>query len=162
MKLKNNILIVFVGIIYFVSSSGIVIYKSNCSCTGNEQISVYVQPGTCETEFHQHHQHDTNGDEICTEMLECHECSNHADHCGCSSPEVNFFKLTNLFLDEEVLYVKVAQTTVPAATFIVWQQFLFDVEMVENDDSFIDPPPISISSIHFLVQIQQLKIPDIA
>ena len=162
MRLLQHISVIVIGLIYLISSSGIIIYESHCSCTGEEQVSVFVSPKTCEVEFHQHHQHNDDGTEVSSLFQECHECSDHSYDCGCSSPEVKFFKLINQLVDEEVLFIKAKQILV---TDIYVQEI---IQLVNNSDEaetvqcYIDPPEIVNSSLDFLIQIQQLKIPNIA
>ena len=47
MKRAHQILPVLVAIIFMISTNGILIYKTHCACTGNEQVSLYVMPESC-------------------------------------------------------------------------------------------------------------------
>ncbi len=138
------------------------VYKSHCSCTGNKQVSVFVTPDTCKSEAHQHHEHDSDGNEFSCSADEYEDCSNHTDSCGCTSPEATYFKLKNQVIDEEVKFIELQ----PIHFFIAFHNInihiLDESEFDVNYNYYVDPPPIFTSSLNFLIQIQQLKIPLIA
>ncbi len=129
---------------------------------GTGQVSVYVEPETCETKIHHHHTHDAVNNEVACGAGQCHECSNHTHDCGCDSPEAFFFKLKNLFVDEEVLIVKTQPVEISVDSFDLYFSQIEPVETEEPDNCDIDSPPLIYSPIDFLIQIQQLKIPSIA
>ena len=129
---------------------------------GTGQVSVYVEPETCETKIHHHHTHDEANNEVACGAGQCHECSNHTHDCGCDSPEVFFFKLKNLFVDEEVLIVKVQPVEISVNFFDLYFSQIEPVETDEPENCYTDSPPLIYSPIDFLIQIQQLKIPSIA
>lgn len=164
MKLMNRILLVITGIIYFISSTGIVIYKINCSCFGNEQVSVYVTPESCDTEIHQHqhHQHDSENNTISCCEHECHECGATEDGCGCQSPETYFFKLVNPVVNEEILFVKAQPIETIVIYAAVLQILTSEKENITDVSINTGPPPVKASSLDFLIPIHQLKIPLIA
>ena len=158
MKKAFQILSVLTGVIFFISTNGIVIYKSSCVCTGNEQVSLYVAPETCEEDFHVHHAHNHEGCSIETSEHNCHECSTGHDECGCESPEVEFFKLVNQISEDEISFLKVQQDEVPV--FIVALLFCFEEEIeTEISGFYTDPPPKHSNSKYFLIEVNQLKIP---
>jgi len=137
-------------------------YKSNCSCTGDEQTTVFVRPETCGEEFHKYHKHDeTNNEILCCEH-ECHDCYAHTKSCGCDSPEFYFFKLKDKAVDEEVKFVVVQSHEIIIASSDILENLCDD----KNDESYriyySDPPPKLTSSLEFLINIQQLKIPSLA
>ena len=152
----------FFAMIFLVSSTGIIVFESHCSCSGNESVSFYVTPETCENNFHVHHAYDLAGNEIETEENVCHECSSHIHDCGCSTPDVKYIKLVNQLIDEELKFVHVQNTNIIIVEFDI--NFLFSTYNFENqsEEFYIDPPPQIKSSTNFLVQIHQLKIPDLA
>jgi hypothetical protein len=164
MKLIQQILLLIAGIIYFISSTGIVIYKINCSCFGNEQVSVFVTPETCDTEIHQHqhHQHDNQNNTISCCEHECHECGDSENGCGCQSPETYFFKLLNPVVNEEILFV----TAQPFENLVIYatvlQVLTCEMESDVNISENTGPPPVKTSSLDFLIPIHQLKIPLLA
>ena len=151
-----------IGMIFLVSSSGYVLFKSSCSCTGNEQTTVFVKPETCEDNFHSHHKHDKKESEISCSELDCHECTTHEEDCGCETPEMFFFKLKDNAIDEEVKFVAVKKVEL----FIAKIQ-LFEKDTIDDIDKYLplfytDPPPKISSSLEFLIQIHKLKIPGLA
>lgn len=146
------------GVIFIVSTTGILIYKTFCACTGNGQVSVYVMPETCEKDFHVHHSHNQCGCEIETTENKCHECSSHTHGCGCSSPEVTFFKLINQITKDEISYVKVQPVKVLVALLTVPISFE-EISKNEQIAFYTDPPPKNSTSRNFLIQVHQLKIP---
>lgn len=138
------------------------IYKSNCSCTENKQITIFVTPETCQSEAHQHHKHDNNDNELSCAFDECEDCKNHTDDCGCSSPEALYLKLLNQVIDEEIEFIELQPIQIFIAFNSINIHLLSESESIENHNYYVDPPPIFTSSLNFLVQIQQLKIPHIA
>ena len=153
---------ILLGFIFLISSSGFMIYKSHCSCTGNNQVTVFVTPETCESEAHQHHENSTNRNEFSCSANECVDCLNHTDDCGCTSPEATYFKLKNQVIDEEVKFIKVHPIQIFVAFNILALNLLGEVEETDTEIFYVDPPPIYTSSLDFLIQIQKLKIPHIA
>ncbi len=159
MKLFRNILIFVLSIVFLVSATGILIFHTHCACTGNDQVSVYVSPETCEDSFHVHHTHGEGGEEVCVSEHECHECTTHTDNCGCDAPEVRFLKLDDRVVNEKVRIEKIlpAQLHLMAESAIL---LFHNTDGEENQDyNYIDPPPLLTSSKDFLILIQQLKIP---
>jgi hypothetical protein len=162
MKKVFQILPVFVGIIFMISTNGILIYKTYCVCTGNEQVSLYVMPESCVEEFHVHHSHTTHGCEIETSESCCHECSTINDGCGCESPKVEFFKIVNQISEEEIPFLTVKSVKIldSFASLLIG----FDEEVDNNNpvEIYTDPPPKISNSKSFLIEVHQLKIPDLA
>lgn len=150
------------GIIYFISSSGIVVYKTNCSCFGNEQVSVYVTPETCDSEIHIHHNHTEENNTVSCCAHECHECATTEEGCGCQSPQTFFFKLINPVVNEEVLFVKSQPVEIKAVFACLITEILFETEKETSLPVNIGPPPLKRTSFDFLIQIHQLKIPSLA
>ncbi|MFV0269954.1 MAG: hypothetical protein ACK5HT_22780, partial [Draconibacterium sp.] len=164
-KIFRNILVVLLAMIFLISSSGYVLYSSNCLCSGEKYTSIFVRPDTCETEFQSHHTNDTDGNEqVCT-VEECHECNTchgHHDECGCESPEVFFFKLKDKAINEEVKFLASTPRPLQIGTVEVPETLLPDIEAFENESEVHIPPPKLESSLEFLISIQQLKIPSLA
>ena len=145
--------------VFIISSTGILIYKTHCLCIGSEQVSVYVMPETCENDFHVHHTHDQSGNERETTESSCHECTSHAHDCGCTSPEVSFFKLINPVNQEEIQFVKAQPIQISVSFLCDLTNLIEFQDAIEADSFYSDPPPNIKSSISFLIQIHQLKIP---
>lgn len=158
----KNISVLLVAMIFLVSSSGYVLFKSSCSCTGLEQTSVFVKPPTCQETFHKHHIHDERKNEIACSENECHECTAHEESCGCESPQIFFFKLKDKAVDDEVKFVVVKTVKL----FVESRDILGELKNQEPEKTtrihYTDPPPKIRSSFDFLIQIQKLKIPGLA
>ena len=135
-------------------------YKSHCSCTGNEQVSVFVQTEICNTQ---------GSDSCCEETVtsccsakETQHCALVTSDCDCDKPEVIYIKLNNKVVKEEVKFTKVE----PVQMLVVYAAIQFNlwetIESVDLNTTYIDPPPIHDSSLEFLIHIHQLKIPTLA
>jgi len=138
------------------------IYKSHCSCTGKDYVSVFVTPETCQTEAHQHHQHKIDGNNTSCSADHCEDCRKHTEDCGCASPEAVFLKLVNQVIDEEVKFIEIQPIEIFTAFCNVNIHILDELEIEENHNLYVDPPPILTTSLDFLIQIQKLKIPFVA
>ncbi len=138
-----------------MSSSGFLIYKSQCACTGNEKVSLFVNQEICKAEFDE-------TETSCCWVKEENEYQNHDADCDCDKPEVTYFKLQNKVLKEEVRFVR----NYPIEILVAITTFQFNLwdnkEALETGFQYIDPPPIRSSSLDFLIQIHQLKIPHLA
>jgi hypothetical protein len=157
-KILKQIPLLILGIIYMLSSAGIVVFQSFCACTGNQQVSVYVTPETCETVFH--HRHSCENDPQASRDSsadDCSKCSDHTSNCGCSSPVVWFFKLDDRVVNEKLRVENTMQIDVPLP-IVLWNEFHFNADYTESLISYIDPPPLKPTSLDFLIHIHQLKI----
>ncbi len=148
--------------IFIVSSTGIFIYKTHCLCTGTEQVGIYLKPETCEENYHVHHTHDASGTETSTNENLCHECSHQNHDCGCASPEVRFFKLSNDLTQDEVSFdrapgVKITDIILTSIVCFEEQSLIAD-----SRNKYIELPPKIKSAKSFLIQVNQLKIPHAA
>jgi hypothetical protein len=161
MKLLQKITLLLIGAIFLLSSSGYVLYKSSCLCTGEEQTSVFIKPETCTTHFHEHHQHIADRSEQTCSADECHDCSDSADDCGCNQPTVFFFKLLNDVTKESVKYIKTQPVVIEVAKLKVDERLTPKEDITFEEDFYPDSPPLKASSLDFLVEIQQLKIPSL-
>jgi len=161
-KFLKQISAIILGMIFLLSATGIVIFESYCLCSGNEEVSLFVTPETCETNYHEHHSCNSEGIEMFANAHDYHECTSHTYDCGCSTPEVKYIKLINPLIDEAVGFVKVQ----PIKIFVsetVMNSILADVfTFIESEEFYIDPPKKINTSLEFLVQINQLKIPVLA
>ncbi len=151
----------FLSVIFLLSATGFIVFQSHCSCTGNEQVSLFVTPETCEDNFHTHHIHLQGGEEVPSPENKCHECSTHTKECGCNNIRISFFKLK-----DEVVFEKVrSKTVLPVAAIIPLMVInllpSISDEPEETNIKYIAPSS-SQSSIDFLITIQQLKIPHTA
>lgn len=165
MKWFKNIGTVTLLMIFLFSSTGFIVYKSHCACSGEEYTSIIVKPETCETTFHQHHKHDDVNKTITCSEQECHECHSSegcCDSCGCDSPEYIFLKLKDKAVDDEAKFIVVQS----AGLQVLCSDLLEELTTISEDKSggnyYLDPPPLTQSSLDFLIQIQKLKIPSLA
>ncbi|MDD4108566.1 MAG: hypothetical protein PHH93_07590 [Prolixibacteraceae bacterium] len=161
MKLFNQISVLLLAFIFFLSASGIVIFRSHCNCTGKEHVSLFVHPETCEENFHYHHIHKNNGEEVPSSADDCHECENHMDECGCNNLNLNYYKL------KDEMFSQNARTIILLPFSLVKYEHLVILLSDINDESqktffhYIEPPS-NKRSVDFLISISQLKIPRIA
>lgn len=159
MNRLKNIAVFFLGIIFLVSATGVLIFSSHCSCSGNEKVSVYVSPDTCADNYHVHHFHNEGGEEVCSTAGECHECSPHTDDCGCDSPNVRYLKLDEQVVPEKVRTEKIYPVQLNVPLEVIAVLFSFTDYHDISDFNYIDPPPQFQSSTDFLIHIHKLKIP---
>lgn len=134
------------------------IYKSHCSCTGNERISVFVKREICKSEKVQQNEMESS----CCSAKTTTECSTHSTNCNCDSPDATYFKLKNKVVNEEVKFVKLQTIQVFAVLSTIHFGLLGDVYLYSTETEYIDPPPGFSSTLDFLIHIQQLKIPHLA
>lgn len=135
-------------------------YKSFCSCSGDEQVSVFVQNEICGDE------RSESCCEVsatsCCSIKEKEHCASEASDCDCNTSEVTYIKLINKVVKEDVQFTKVD----PIQLLLVYVTSQLELgeaeESLDINSSYIDPPPIHNSSQEFLISIQQLKIPHIA
>lgn len=140
-----------------MSSAGILLLQSHCSCTGNDNVSLYVTPETCAENYHIHHTHNEIGQEVPSEAADCHECTDHTTDCGCNNISVIFHKLDNEIVQEKVRIESKEPVNVINTNVLV---FLFSryEDVHPASYSTYTGPPIVINSFDFLIEIQQLKI----
>ncbi|MFZ5428643.1 MAG: hypothetical protein ACOZDD_00315 [Bacteroidota bacterium] len=175
MRITRTILAVLVVIPFLFSVSGILVIQSHCTCTGKNQISLYLPPETCSDILEDHHHlftfhsadlnHCTSADYQCAGHDGHDHCGNHetgCTDCGCDSPLVQFFQIDNQFTDEK-------------ASFHKYLEFRDAFEIVSEDLStgspetekinlnwFNDPPPLISAQKVFIHFICQIKVPSIA
>ncbi|WP_321996027.1 hypothetical protein [Draconibacterium orientale] len=165
MKGLKNIATLFLLVVFLFTSTGFIVYKSHCTCSGEDYTSIIVKPETCATEFHQHHKHDQSENEIVCSVEECHECHScdgHSNSCGCDSPESIFLKLKDKAVDDDVKFVAVQPIELKVLSLKLLEELTIRSEDNITDWFYTDPPPKITSSLDFLIQIQKLKIPSLA
>jgi hypothetical protein len=130
-----------------------------CVCSGNETYSLFVTPESCEENYHEHHSHTNNGNipSACEPG-----CESQISECGCQAPEVKYFRLVNQLINDEIKYVKSFSTPFVANLSDFCLQINSLHQNTEEECFYSNPPPQIKSGIDFLIQIHQLKIPDIA
>jgi hypothetical protein len=167
--------------IFLVSSSGFLMYKSNCACTGNEQVTVFVKSEICTSDMVMDSSEEaemsccsTNtavevenpAESSCCSSkekgVENLRCQEHESDYDCDKTEVTYLKLQNKVLKEEVKFIKVEPVVLMVLHTLLSSDVLLDGNTPELENPYIDPPPIKGTSLDFLIQIQQLKIPALA
>lgn len=119
---------------------------------------MYISPESCEDNFHVHHKHDVNGEEVCTTANNCHECNTHTDNCGCNAPDVRYLKLDNQVVNEKVRIEKLQPLHLNVLQNVVSILLISAENATDAVFTCIDPPPKTPTSLDFLIQIHQLKI----
>ena len=159
MRSVKKIVTIFLGLIFMMSSAGVLIFQSECSCTGTEQVSVYVTPSSCEDEIenhtHNHSHHQNTGDFI----HDCEACTIPVSDCGCESPKVEYVKLNNQIVQEKSRSSNLQPVQIQLPALLTNNSFSPFIELFEIDEKYKHSPQITISTIDYLVFIQQLKIP---
>lgn len=140
-----------------LSSTGILLFQSHCSCTGDDNISLYVSPETCAENYHVHHTHNEDGREVPSAADNCHDCSDHTSDCGCNDVKVNFIKLENEIIQEKVRIGTEELVKVVKPEVLVFLTSGFVNEQPAIHTTYVDPP-LENNSLDFLIKIQQLKI----
>lgn len=162
-KLLSQISVFLVSTIFMLSSSGYVVYKTHCSCMGEEQVSVFVAPETCEANFHQHYNHEAGDEEIACSAHQCHDCTDHTDKCGCAAPLTFFFKLNDQVVGDGVKFLKIQPLEITVADSDIFMEKIGTDETQPGlEQTTTDPPVLFGSTLDFLIELQQLKIPNIA
>jgi len=167
-KTARFIITLFILIPFLFSVSGILVIHSHCSCTGKNQVTLYLPPETC-SEILDDHKHlfnhhvddlnhccgDVNHENSCGEDDVCHDC-------GCSSPEVNFLKIKSQFTEEKASIAKLLPVKEVQEIDLLLAQS--EIEKIKNINVawLKDPPPAIPSLNHYIYFICQTKIPDIA
>lgn len=158
MRMIKNIATIILCAIFVATSSGIVIYQSHCSCTGNNQVSLYVTPETCEDELenHSHQSHcDIPGQTTCG----LNECEFPLDDCGCETLQISYLKLEDQVVQEKSRNIVLLplQVELPLQITKSWLPVIHDRESFSEE--YEDSPPKTNTSTDYLIFIQQLKIP---
>lgn len=161
MKLIQHIALFTLGIIFLLSSTGIIIYELHCKCTDDEQISLYVSPGTCEDDFHVKHIHHHNH-KLPKQSQNCTACDAHTQNCGCEAPQAKYFKLENQVYQQNSKTEKLQPVQLTAIHYCGCHELQVAQKEESLSEYYIDPPPKTDKSFDFLISIQQLKIPYIA
>lgn len=92
MNSLRQILFILLAVVYLFLSTGVVLFKTHCVCTGNNSVSLFAASESCNDIISDH---NCCGDEKTT----CENCQkDHQPHsCGCDEPIVTFLKLTDHF-----------------------------------------------------------------
>jgi hypothetical protein len=96
-----------------LSSAGIVVYQTFCACTGDQQVSLYVTPETCESEYH--HKHSCEIDPNAEEESSTDDCSKCSEHTATADAMLHWSGFTSLMTGLSMK--KSALTTLPALMY---------------------------------------------
>lgn len=89
-------------------------------------------------------------------------CQNHTGDFNCDKTEVTYLKLQNKVLKEEIKFIKIEPAVLMVLNTLLSSDILLERNTTELENLCTDLPPIKFSSLDFLIQIQQLKIPNLA
>lgn len=167
MKLFGKISSILFVALFLVTSTGVVIFKSHCSCFDTEQLSIYVSPDSCDEIHADGKDQESCSDSCCSpysaqaEDRCCSQGCDQNDSCDCDSPETFYFKLQDQ-VQEEIHYL-VPEVPVLAVKLICLDNELEHGSMLVKDDcEFPDPPPLVLSGQKYIIEIQCIKIPSVA
>jgi len=86
-KTFRKILVIGFGVVYFILSTGFMLFQTHCECLGQTNISLFVAADTCDEVKAEH--------DCCSVESKCEHCQseNKLHSCGCDSPVVSYLKL---------------------------------------------------------------------
>ena len=170
MRILRLITMITVLLPFLFSAAGILVIQSHCTCTGKNQVSLYLPPETCSTvladhahlfEFHAgdlaqccHPETETHSSASCGHSGSC--------DCGCGDPDALFFQLDHEFTEEKPGLAKVMIFRIlPETSSPVTRQDPCVTEFLNSSYTKAPPPLITAfnSFIHFICSP---KIPSIA
>jgi hypothetical protein len=162
MKVWRKITAIVLLLPFLLSVTGVLVFRTQCHCTGLKAVSLYVMPETCgsQTESH-HHLFENHAADL---KSSCHSgpeqvTSDPMQNCGCGSPDVRFFKLKNQFTDEKGTLLKVKLTPVSLALLFA-PRALDDADLNGPEASVDEPsPPLFTPEAGIIYYICQPKIP---
>lgn len=175
-KLVKYISAILLGLIFLVSSSGFMIYKSHCACTGTDQVTIFIKSEICKSEDSSYQEeeemsccsskdliNDVSLEETsCCASIESNTSESHSVNCDCNNSEVTYLKLKNQIVKEEVKFMRIEPIEL-VVFFTSFSSEFFDIDYFTNIKKFyVDLPFFKSSALDFLIQIQQLKIPALA
>lgn len=153
---------------FLFSVSGILVIQSHCSCTGKNNVSIYLPPETCSSIVDDHrHLFDFHAADLghcCEHEAPQDDCGQDGlcHGCGCESPEAQFFKLKNQFSEKKVSDVK----NIVSKEIAEFQLYNHVPDRRTEPDNNLGwykyPPPLNTSHTNFIHFICKTKIPDIA
>lgn len=153
-----------------MSATGILVIQSHCSCTGKNQVSLYLPPENCASILEDHeHLFEFHADDLvqCCHQDKVNHCSSgdglcHGCDCGCDNPEAKFFQLDHEFTEEKAGYGKVLviNDLYVIIIFNVIQET--EIPPIYNQSWMKDPPPLISAYNSFIHFICNPKIPNIA
>ncbi len=156
MKRWHEIASIILLIPFLFSTIGVLVYNSECTCTGSEHYSLYVTPNSCDTA--------TNEIDRCCGSNEkeksCTSCELEKA-CGCDDYKLQFVKIKSQFANEDISKLKAKTISILVTALLFNEDFTSEPDNSRLGYYYIDPPN-KITGFEFLIQINQLKIPHIA
>ena len=154
----NKIASIAVLIPFLFSSIGVLVFNSQCTCTGSQHHSLYITPNSC-NKVEKEHNSCCASEKIETAL--CSSCQSKNKTCGCSDYKVEYLKIKNQFAKEDISTLK-AKTIAILVTNLLFDNDLLLEQDYSNLSFFYIDPPSKFTGFDFLIQINQLKIPHIA
>ncbi len=153
-KVLKSISVILFTMVFFISSSGVLIYKTHCSFSGNEKVAVFVEREACDLTSPQ------------TANSSCHTCTTVNSHqqstdCGCTSADITLIKLNTKVVIEDTPLIKVQAVQIFNGNLNVYSTHLTNYNHDTDFRLYIKPPPKIASSLSFLIETQQLRIPSL-
>ncbi len=162
MKVWRKITAIVLLLPFLFSVTGVLVFRTQCHCTGFQAVTLYVMPETCDSLTVSHHHlfenHAGDMNPSCHTVIDS-EAPDPMQNCGCGSPDVHFFKLKNQFTDEKGTLLKVKLTPVSLALLFA-PRTLYDAD-VNGPETSDDPPspPLFTPDAGIIYYICQPKIP---
>ena len=149
----------FAAAVYLVSSAGVLVFQTNCCCSENEKVTLYVNPETCniETGVYQSVVMGLNDEDNFAEKGV--NTVKEENESGCSIPHILFFKLKNPVVYQTAELLKDQFPVSMDFNIELYTKSLFNEELVCHTEQYAEPPPSKDTSLEFLIEHQQLKIP---
>jgi hypothetical protein len=175
-KLVKNIASILLGVIFLISSSGFLMYKSHCSCTGKEQVSVFVKSEICHDESMDSEEsqkevtccavdlinHIHSEESSCCDSVDGESCTSHDTDYDCDKTEVVYVKLQDQVVNEDIKFTKTEPVVIAVLSTLLTSNFTELTKADKIEEPITSPPPLINSSYEFLISIHQLKIPALA
>lgn len=174
MKAFQKIALVFTAIIFLFSTTGVMLIKTICSCSGEETVAIFIEPDheCCETKFQElelksccavKHIEEPAHKSCCNSIEESKSCcgETETDDHSCDTSTQEYHKLdTDYTYSSEQVSLK---TEITLITSILFLTNSFDIEYVNPKSGyFTSDPPDPLSGKKRVISYHQLKIPFIA
>jgi len=151
-SLKNILVFVFT-LFYLIISTGLTLVKMNCACSGQKSLSVHT--------YHISPESNSDCDSCCQPEVTstcCNTTDSDSDSCGCTVPEINFIRLSNVIGGE----IAVLKPVLTIQTLLFFQpdhriDFTYPAE-IETIRIKYFPPENQLSGRYLINFISQRKI----
>jgi len=151
-SLKHTLVILF-ALFYLIISTGLTLVQMNCACSGQKSLYVHT--------YHISPESEPGCDSCCAPEVPstcCNTTDSDSDSCGCTVPEINFIRLSNVIGGE----IAVLRPVLSIQTLLVLQpecrfDFTYPAE-VETVKIKYYPPENQLSGRCLINFISQRKI----